>query len=524
MISGTSNPSTFTATPGACGGPVTETWTATDACGRTVAAVSRTITVSPAALPAMTAPAPVTVACGGVPAASTISFSNGLTGNCLISGTSNPSTFTATPVSGCGTVKETWESGNDACGRAIASVSRIITVVDNTAPLITCTSSKVVNTNNTGCTYKQTSTIWDATATDNCSSTSIKYTLSGATASAVNAFTTLNNVVFNSGITTVSAIATDACNNTSIPCTFTVSVSTTLTAACTHNTTDNTLYFGYSGDQTETIKVTPTGGQGPYTIQIKMSRPLLCNQITLAGDEIWTPGAGVTSTSGIVTCPASGTPDSMNLSLVPVSAATGVAAGGSFAVTVTLMRNADIIATITDAYGCTYICTTKIHAEDVRCFAGNSGNAKVTICHKTGSTKNPCVTICVDESAVNEHLSHGDFLGQCTTNCTAPVITARINTTVVGVAAEPTVSAGKLTVKVMPNPASYFFTMAFKSESKEKIKITVVDVIGRVIEKRQDILDNSTIQLGHKYYAGVYFAEIRQGKEKVTVRLIKGGE
>jgi len=32
--SGTSNPSTFTSTPGACGGPVTETWTATDACGR----------------------------------------------------------------------------------------------------------------------------------------------------------------------------------------------------------------------------------------------------------------------------------------------------------------------------------------------------------------------------------------------------------------------------------------------------------------------------------------------------------
>ena len=47
----------FSAAPGPCGGPVTETWTATDACGRTLASVSRIITVDPAPLPTMTAPA-----------------------------------------------------------------------------------------------------------------------------------------------------------------------------------------------------------------------------------------------------------------------------------------------------------------------------------------------------------------------------------------------------------------------------------------------------------------------------------
>src|SRR5678815_3761013 len=67
LITGTSNPSTFSATPSACGGTVTETWNATDACGRTITAVSRTITVSPAALPTMIAPANITVACGAIP-------------------------------------------------------------------------------------------------------------------------------------------------------------------------------------------------------------------------------------------------------------------------------------------------------------------------------------------------------------------------------------------------------------------------------------------------------------------------
>src|SRR5215212_7124916 len=93
LISGTSNPSTLSAAPTGCGGTVTETWTATDACGRPLASVSRTITVDPAPLPTMTAPAAITVACGGLPAPSTIPYTNGATGSCLITGTSNASTF-----------------------------------------------------------------------------------------------------------------------------------------------------------------------------------------------------------------------------------------------------------------------------------------------------------------------------------------------------------------------------------------------------------------------------------------------
>jgi hypothetical protein len=83
---------------------------------------------------------------------------------------------------------------------------------------------------------------------------------------------------------------------------------------------------------------------------------------------------------------------------------------------------------------------------------------------------------------------------------------------------------GKLTVKAMPNPSPYQFTLVLKSLSKEKLILTVTDITGRTIEQRTDIPANSTIQLGGHYHPGVYIAQFLQGDDKVTLRLIKGGK
>jgi hypothetical protein len=85
-------------------------------------------------------------------------------------------------------------------------------------------------------------------------------------------------------------------------------------------------------------------------------------------------------------------------------------------------------------------------------------------------------------------------------------------------------AAGKLSVKVMPNPTSYYFTLGLKSLSKEKVKLTVTVIAGRIIEQRTDIPANSTVQFGDQYHPGVYIAEFLQGNDKVTVRLIKEGK
>ncbi|MBA4408158.1 MAG: hypothetical protein C0397_01890 [Odoribacter sp.] len=200
LISG-SVTSVQTSPPGPCGGTVTETWSATDACGRALAPVSRIITVSPAALPTMTVLGSVTVACGSVPAASTIAYTNGGAGGCLISGTSNLSTFSAqAPAGACGgTITETW-TATDACGRALAPVSRIITISPSALPTMTAPGDITVTCG----AVPTTSTL---TYTNGLSGTCL---ITGTSTTSTSTFTTLASNC--GGTITETWTATDACN------------------------------------------------------------------------------------------------------------------------------------------------------------------------------------------------------------------------------------------------------------------------------------------------------------------------
>jgi hypothetical protein len=298
---------------------------------------------------------------------------------------------------------------------------------------------------------------------------------------------------------TVSNVSTKSFNGCSGSVTkqITVVPCNTLSATCSANNPE--LYFGYSGDQTSTITVTPSGGVAPYTVSIKMNRPLKCNQVNDAGDEIWTGGSGGTTTNnGCPAYPGLAT-------LAPVS--TKTISSGTYSATTTLMDDADIVTTVTDATGAKYTCTTHIHGEDVRCFAGKSGNAKVTLCHQTGSAKNPCITMCVDESDVAAHLAHGDFLGKCTADCKPPKTSNSLANTLNKADA---VNA----LKLYPNPNRGQFVVQLNLGDKinATAKIQLIDMTGKTVQTENATINygslQKTINMSSSLTKGIYMVRI----------------
>jgi len=82
-------------------------------------------------------------------------------------------------------------------------------------------------------------------------------------------------------------------------------------------------------------------------------------------------------------------------------------------------------------------------------------------------------------------------------------------------------SEEELKVTVMPNPSRTYFTLKLESKYEAPVTLRVVDASGRVIDSRAKIGSNSTIQIGHNYHAGNYFAELVQGNRRKVIQLIK---
>ncbi|MFM9911822.1 MAG: ExeM/NucH family extracellular endonuclease [Chitinophagaceae bacterium] len=80
---------------------------------------------------------------------------------------------------------------------------------------------------------------------------------------------------------------------------------------------------------------------------------------------------------------------------------------------------------------------------------------------------------------------------------------------------------GRFTVWVTPNPSSNYFTINSRSNNEEAITITVVDVLGRVMEKKMGLPSNGTTQVGNQLSKGIYFVEVVQGQKKERMKLVK---
>ncbi|TDE26751.1 gliding motility-associated C-terminal domain-containing protein, partial [Flavobacterium ranwuense] len=133
-----------TTTPGLCTGAysLTRIWTAKDACGLTTTH-TQIVTVEDTTAPVFveTIPANVTVQCGVIPAAATLTA----TDNCSDATVTYSQTTTSGLCAGSYTLTRTW-TATDVCGNK-STASQIINVIDTTGPTTTTAFNSTVNVN-----------------------------------------------------------------------------------------------------------------------------------------------------------------------------------------------------------------------------------------------------------------------------------------------------------------------------------------------------------------------------------------
>jgi hypothetical protein len=158
---------------------------------------------------------------------------------------------------------------------------------------------------------------------------------------------------------------------------------------------------------------------------------------------------------------------------------------------------------VKDQFGCNAPLVTKtISVVDVRC---GPKNDKVTICE---SVKGKQTTSCISSNNVSAALATGAHLGPCANSITQA-----------GVDAET--SWPLLSVSAAPNPSGNYFTISIKGGGSEKVRLRVTDMLGRIIEHKENLHVNSTITIGDHYYPGVYIVEAIQGNIHKQIKLIK---
>ncbi len=181
----------------------------------------------------------------------------------------------------------------------------------------------------------------------------------------------------------------------------------------------------------------------------------------------------------------------------------------SSSISVSPAINTTYSLTVTEANGCQATANKTITVMDIR---GGKKLDKVIICHKPNKQMN---TLEIGSTDVPDHLAHGDMLGSCL--AINPSLTNKSSQIEENIPVE-------LAIAAMPNPFTNYFTISINGGNvSEKLSVRVTDILGRTIERKDNLQTNSTLKIGNNYRPGVYIIEVIQGTEHKQLKLIKAG-
>jgi hypothetical protein len=184
-----------------------------------------------------------------------------------------------------------------------------------------------------------------------------------------------------------------------------------------------------------------------------------------------------------LTLTASNSTSAVGLSTFAWSPATGLSSttAASPVFTPTMAGTYTFTVLATNQYGCKATTLVTIFVTDVRC--GNK-NDKVLVCHKTGSSSNPTVDICISPNAVATHLADGDKIGPCGASAVLTTLALPSITVNQTVAVAKTNEVPVITVKLLayPNPFGKHTTVTFSVPvTQQKINLEVYNMMGNKV-------------------------------------------
>ena len=171
------------------------------------------------------------------------------------------------------------------------------------------------------------------------------------------------------------------------------------------------------------------------------------------------------------------------------------------------------VGTFDNLFGRARLVISNFVFTDISC--GNNGD-KIQICHKPGAHN--AKTLCIGLDGLADHLGHGDYVGPCGSPVTASPLTAPRDGDN-NLFTQP--GRQRLNVIVQANPTQSYFTLKLNGDASQEISLKMTDATGRQIELKQNLLAGQTLQVGQNYAPGVYIAEITQGNNRRTIKLLK---
>ncbi|MCB0431146.1 MAG: HYR domain-containing protein [Flavobacteriales bacterium] len=471
--------------------------TGTDPSGNTASA-SGTVTVRDSTKPAVVAQnITIYLDATGNATITAADVDGGSTDNCSIASLSVDRTaftcgHTGTNIA---VLTATDNSGNNA------SAMSIVTVLDSTAPYISCPGDISVVSTPEDCDPQVS---WsDVVAGDNCS-----YAVSS---------THNSGDEFPLGTTTVTYTATDASGNAS-SCSFNVTVTPQTLTASLSSPTYNGYNISCNGGSNGSISTTVGGGCLPYAYAWSNGAATADVSGLSAGDYQLT----VTDASGqsvelsiTLTEPSELVADAGNNGTVyygyqpygctslSASAQGGVPgysyswSTGETTASINVCPSATSIyyVTVTDENGCTAVDSATVCVIDVRCEKGGKAivmyeGGKVMVCHVSGNGKTQ--TLCISPNAVADHLAHGDALGYCNDVHNCDYVNEKQTNSMVWEGIQ-----NGADLEVFPNPFSQQTTIRFNIDNDDHATITVYNISGQQVQ----VIFNKDVEGGYIYQA-----------------------